>query len=145
VGTSAGVEGHVTDLYRLVTHLELDGSVVFVGQISDAALSTCYQMADVYICLSEHEGFCIPLLEAMHYDLPVIAYAATGVPYTMGDAGVLIRRKEPALIAEAMHEIATNDELRPWLIAGQRRRLQAFSPENVRAQILALLEPYLRG
>lgn len=145
VGTGDGVELHVNELYRLVSALGLDGAVVFAGHHSaEEGLAAFYDMADVYVSMSEHEGFCIPLVEAMHYDLPVVAYAATGVPYTMGDAGVLIRRKEPALIAETVHEMGVNDGLRHQVVAGQRRRLRAFAPEDARSQIMAVLEPYLK-
>ncbi len=146
VGTGDGAEVHVAELYRLVSSLDLDGAVIFAGHHSaEDGLAAFYEMADVYISMSEHEGFCIPLVEAMHYELPVVAYASTGVPYTMGDSGILISRKEPALIAEAVYEIADNEALRVQLIAGQRRRLQFFSPQDAQSQILTLLEPYLRG
>lgn len=143
VGTSEGTENYVTELYRLVSQLELDGSVVFVGQVPHTVLPFCYQMADIYICMSEHEGFCLPLLEAMHFGVPVVAYASTAVPDTMGDAGMLIRRKEPALVAEAVHEIAVNTELRQQLVAGQRARLSVYLPEAIKSQIMTILQPFL--
>jgi glycosyltransferase involved in cell wall biosynthesis len=140
VGSGNGAESYIADLYRLVTHLRLDGSVVFAGHYAAAdGLAAFYQMADVYISMSEHEGFCIPLVEAMRFDIPVLAYASTGVPYTMGDAGVLFHHKEYSLIAEMVHEVIENRSLRERLVSVQRARVDAFAPDKVREQFRATL------
>lgn len=141
VGSGEGAESYVADLYRLVTRLGLDGVVIFAGHHAAAdGLAAFYRMADVYISMSEHEGFCIPLIEAMHFDIPVVAFASTGVPYTMGNAGVLFRRKDYPLIAETVHEIITNQPLRERLVTVQRARVDTFAPEKTRAQFRACLE-----
>lgn len=138
VGTGEGSEAYLSDLYRLVTVLELDGSVIFTGQVESPAVF--YGMADVYISLSEHEGFCIPLLEAMHYDVPVIAYAGAAVPETLGNAGVLVHRKEHSVIAELAHEIIINESLRPRILATQRTRLADFNPVQARDEFRQALQ-----
>ena len=79
--------------------------MVFAGGVSQAELCTYYRLASAYLCLSEHEGFCVPLLEAMHFDVPVVAYAAAGVPGTMGDAGLLVQEKDFPAIAELTHRV----------------------------------------
>lgn len=140
VGTGDGNEPYVTGLYRLVTDLGLDGAVAFCGHWPDDGLAAFYRMADAYVCMSEHEGFCIPLVEAMAFDLPVLAYASTSVPYTLGDAGILFKRKEHAAVAEMAHELATNQALRATVIARQRARLAAFEPALAREQVLACIE-----
>lgn len=141
VGSGEGAESYVADLYRLVTRLGLDGAVVFTGHHAAAdGLAVFYQMADLYLSMSEHEGFCIPLIEAMHFDIPVVAFASTGVPYTMGDAGVLFQRKEYPIIAEVVHEIFENRSLRERLVTVQRARLDAFAPEKARARFRACLD-----
>ena len=71
-------------------------------------LAAHYRHADVFVCLSEHEGFCVPLLEAMHHGLPVIAYAAAAVPETLGGAGLLLTDKSPATVAAAIHTVGSD-------------------------------------
>ena len=87
----------------------------------DDDLATYYRTARVYISLSEHEGFCVPLLEAMAADVPVLAYASTAVPDTLGGAGVQFAPKDLEYAAELLGELAYNDELAAQVIAGQRR------------------------
>ncbi len=130
VGTREGAESYVSHLYRLVTRLDLDGAVVFTGQVDSPAVF--YKMADLYISMSEHEGFGMPLLEAMHYDVPVLAYASAAVPEIMGNAGVLFREKKFPMIAEMANEIISNSVLRQRLLTTQREHLDQFSPEEAR-------------
>ena len=138
VGTADGMQEYVDALQRLVSRLGLEGAVIFTGRVEQ--VGHYYQMADVYVSMSEHEGFCIPLVEAMRYGVPVLAYASTGVPSTMGDAGVLILRKEYPAVAEIAHEVITNDSLRARLVKSQRDRLAAFAPEVVRDQLRKCLD-----
>jgi len=141
VGSGEGAELYVAALYRLVTHLKLDGAVIFAGHYAATdGLAAFYQMADVYVSMSEHEGFCIPLVEAMCFDVPVLAYASTGVPSTLGDAGVLFHRKEYPVIAEMVHEIIENKPLRDRVIATQRARVDFFAPERTRERFWNCLE-----
>jgi glycosyltransferase involved in cell wall biosynthesis len=113
---------------------------VFTGSVAQAELCTYYRLASAYLCLSEHEGFCVPLLEAMHFDVPVVAYAATGVPGTMGDAGLLLPDKEFPAIAELVHRAVHDRELRARVVAGQRARLRAFDADAVGARLREHLE-----
>ena len=97
---------------------------IFTGPVPDEDLATYYRMASVYISLSEHEGFCVPLLEAMAADVPVLAYSTTAVPDTLGGAGVQFAPKDLEYAAELLGELAFNDTLRTQVIAGQRKRLR---------------------
>lgn len=124
-------------LDRQVRRLGLTDAVTFTGKISDEALATEYAGADAYICMSEHEGFCAPILEAMHAGIPVLAFAATAVPDTMGNGGVLLLRKDPAVGAEALHLLVTNPALRQRIVEKGRQRVEEFSPALVRRQIFA--------
>jgi glycosyltransferase involved in cell wall biosynthesis len=140
VGTGDGNETYVDALYRMVSAFGLDGQVAFCGHwTAEDGLAAFYRMADVYVCMSEHEGFCIPLIEAMGFDVPVLAYAAAGVPYTLGDAGILFGRKDHAAVAEMAHELTTDPRLRATIIAGQRARLSAYDPAMARRQALACI------
>lgn len=143
VGTGEGLEPYVDSIHQLVSRLKLDGAVIFAGHCADEALPGFYQLADVYVNLSEHEGFGVPLLESMLNELPIVAHAVTAVPYVLGDAGIHIHQKEPAIIAEVIHELEINEELRQQIILGQRLRLDAFSNDKVKQQMKICLQPFL--
>lgn len=140
VGGSEGMEDYFVFLKNLVNALALAEAVIFAGHYGAAeGLAAFYQIADLYISMSEHEGFCIPLIEAMYYALPVMAFASTGVPITLNGAGVLLKRKEYPLVAEIAHEITTNHALRSGLLKAQDRRLADLAPSTARAQFHACL------
>lgn len=116
-----------------VDRLGLGGAVRFVGPAGDGELAAHYAEADVFVCLSDHEGFCVPLLEAMHAGLPVVAYASSAVPETLGAGGLLLGSKEPALVAAAAARVVADAGLRGRLVAAGRARAADFSPERTRA------------
>jgi glycosyltransferase involved in cell wall biosynthesis len=120
--------------YRL-----LDERFVFTGPVPDEELAVYYRHAAVYISLSEHEGFCAPLLEAMAADVPVLAYSAAAIPETLGGAGIQFAPKDLEQAAELLGALAFEDELRARVIAGQRRRLSHFSDERLTARLDALV------
>ena len=91
-------------LDRLVHELGVAGNVDVVGSVSSGQLLAHWAVADVFVCLSEHEGFCVPVLEAMELGVPVVAYAATAVPETVGDAGLLLDDKDPLTVAMAVDQ-----------------------------------------
>jgi glycosyltransferase involved in cell wall biosynthesis len=120
-------------LEEAVAALDLAGAVRFAGSVGEGELAAHYAESDVFVCLSDHEGFCVPLLEAMHHGLPIVAYASSAVPETLGDAGLLLRSKEPALVAAAARRVATDGDLRARLTAAGRARLADFAPARTRA------------
>lgn len=111
------------------------GRFIFTGPVPEDDLATYYRMASVYISLSEHEGFCVPLLEAMAADVPVMAYASTAVPDTLGGAGVQFAPKDLECAAELLGEMVYNETLRTQIIAGQRRRLADFGDQRIRKEL----------
>jgi glycosyltransferase involved in cell wall biosynthesis len=121
--------------YRL-----LDDRFIFTGPVPDEELAVYYRHAAVYISMSEHEGFCVPLLEAMAADVPVLAYAAAAVPDTLGGAGVQFAPKDLEYAAELLGSLAFDDGLRAQVIAGQRRRLADFGDARVTRELTALLQ-----
>ena len=125
VGSYAGLEAYHGFLHMKAAELGLE-EVHFLGSIPQARLNACYAAADVFLCLSEHEGFCVPLLEAMARQVPVLAYAAGAVPETMGGAGVLLRDKQFDAIAEMIRRLARDPALRAAVLAGQAERLQRY-------------------
>ena len=125
--------------YRL-----LNERFVFTGPVPDEDLAVYYRHSAVYISLSEHEGFCAPLLEAMAADVPVLAYSAAAVPETLGGAGVQFAPKDMEYAAELLGILTFDDELRAKVIAGQRRRLADFSDARL-AGALSRLVAYSGG
>lgn len=114
-------------------------NVCFEGFASPKGLPTYYRCADVFISTSEHEGYCLPLLEAMYCGVPVIAHAIGGMPEAMGGAGVLYHGMKPAELAVLMHEVAHNGNLRREILESQRRRIDAERSRNLDAEFDALL------
>jgi L-malate glycosyltransferase len=91
------------------------------------------------VSTSDHEGFCVPLLEAMYHRVPVVAYAAAAVPETVGDAGVLLASRAPALLAAAWHRAATDDDVRVAMQAAGTARLGAFALDVTSRRLLDAL------
>jgi glycosyltransferase involved in cell wall biosynthesis len=142
VGGDAGFETYAAGLEKLCNKLNLN-DVYFVGQVDHTALTEYYSLADIYLCLSEHEGFCVPLVEAMTADLAVIARAAAAIPETLGEAGLLLAEPHPAQVAEAIALLSHDSDLRQNIIDGQRRRLKELDPSSAFSKLWDLLKPRL--
>ena len=118
-------------LDALVTRMRLTDVVQFTDRVSFQDLKTYYEAADLFLCASHHEGFCVPLLEAMYFDLPILARAETGVPYTLGNAGILYHHLDYAFLAEMIYLLLVDNELHTRILAGQHQRLEVFAPARV--------------
>ncbi len=114
--------------------------VVFTGHVAHDELLACYAAARVFVSLSEHEGFGVPLVESMLMRVPVLAYAAAAVPDTLGGAGVQFTEKRLAEVAELAFRLASDEPLRAAVVSGQDRRLAAFAPEAVEGALRGYLE-----
>jgi len=131
VGAQTGFERCAASLHDLVARLGA-GHVHFVGHVSDEELVAFYEVADLFLCASEHEGFCVPLVEAFYKEVPVLAYAATAVPATMDGAGVLFENRNPEHVATLMDAISSDATLRDTIVDAQlaavdRLRAQDFA------------------
>ena len=111
----------------------------FTGPVPDAELAAYYRHAHAYVSLSEHEGFCVPLVESMAMDVPVLAYGAGAVPETLGGAGVCFTPKDLELAAELLAALIYDEPFRTQVITGQRARLQDFSRAHFEAQVRSVL------
>ena len=140
VGREDAVPRYYDTIRALMVQLDLPTErFVFTGPVSEDDLACYYRHAAVYISMSEHEGFCVPLLEAMAADVPVLAYAATAVPETLGGAGVQFAPKDMEYAAELLGALAFDDHLRRDVIAGQRKRLADFGPQRTARDLAALI------
>jgi L-malate glycosyltransferase len=129
---------------RLVHDLGLDGSVeVQSSGVPAEVLLAYWAVADVFVCLSEHEGFCVPVVEAMELGVPVVAYAATAVPETVGGAGVLLDDKDPLTVAVAVDEVCRLGPARDRLIEAGHKRAAEFSLANTSKRFLVGVEKFL--
>ncbi|HEV7887485.1 MAG TPA: glycosyltransferase family 4 protein [Acidimicrobiales bacterium] len=133
VGGSSS-HAYLTAIERYVDALGLEDAVTLTGSIGQPQLAAHFQAADVFVCLSEHEGFCVPLLEAMHNRVPIVAYDATAVPETLGQGGLLLTDKSPVAVASVVARVVGDDGLRDALVVAGQARLADFSTERVRAQ-----------
>ena len=130
-------------LHDLVAELGLDDAVHLVGGVDDDALGREYAEADVFVCLSDHEGFCIPVLEAMASGLPVVAYASSAVPETVGSGGLLLPRKDPATVSAAAARLAADGALRDVMVERGRARAQEFDRARTGPLLLDALRSVL--
>jgi glycosyltransferase involved in cell wall biosynthesis len=145
VGTDSGVRNYSRALRTMVEALGLNEKVLFAGFASFRELITYYSTAHLYLCLSEHEGFCVPLMESMFFNLPVIAYLTGGIAETMGGAGVGLAQKNWEEIAELMALIIEKPNLRAEIVVRQKERLKDLSLEKNRERLQAHLAPFLEG
>jgi glycosyltransferase involved in cell wall biosynthesis len=139
VGRFTDTEDYVASLHALAADLGIDGAVDWTGRLGNQQVGDLYARASVFVSASEHEGFSVPLLEAMAFDLPVVAYAAGAVPDTLDGAGLLLRHKDPLAWAAVVDRVIRDGALRTALSANGRRRLHDFTPDTVRRQLASAL------
>jgi L-malate glycosyltransferase len=140
VGKTDAVPGYYHMLRALIAEYHMPPDRFwFTGHVPEADLAAFYRHARVYVSLSEHEGFCVPLVEAMAADVPVLAYGSSAVPDTLGGAGVCFTPKDLEYAAELLGELAYNDRLRGEIIVGERRRVQEFNDARLQREVTALL------
>jgi glycosyltransferase involved in cell wall biosynthesis len=142
VGDHRGFERYFDRLDQLVRELRLN-EVVFTGQVDDDELYAYYRLADVFLCLSEHEGFCVPLQEAMIFGLPVIAYDAGAVRETLRGGGLLLQDKRPQLVAELLDHLTHGGALRRAVLAGQAKAVAEIRATDFGALLRQRLRPLL--
>jgi glycosyltransferase involved in cell wall biosynthesis len=128
---------------RHAQELGLGGAVNLAGSVTPGELAAHYRNADAFVCASRHEGFGVPLLEALHYGLPVVACQAAAVGETLGGAGVVLPGHSPLALAAAVHLVLTDSSLRTRLRAAGRERLAALALSKARADMISALRDAL--
>jgi glycosyltransferase involved in cell wall biosynthesis len=136
VGRYDGLPRYYSQVRALIAEYEmLPDRFWFTGPVPDEDLAAFYRWSDAYVSLSEHEGFCVPLVEAMAADVPIVAYAAGAVPETLGGAGILFAPKDLEVAAELLGSVVYDRAVRERVLEGQRRRFQDFAPARIEAQL----------
>ncbi|MDE6592822.1 MAG: glycosyltransferase [Oscillospiraceae bacterium] len=143
-GSYTGFEKYYERLQKYVRALELE-DVVFTGHIKFPGILAVYSAADIFLCMSEHEGFCVPLTEAMFFKVPIIAYDSCAVPDTLGGSGVLLDKKDPVETALMIDKVVSDKALHEAVIKGQSRRLEDFAYERVRGILEKQLKGFING
>lgn len=137
VGRAGRMAGYQRSVQALAHYWGLMPSeFTFTGHLAWDDLLACYRSADVFVSMSEHEGFAVPLVESMLLDVPIMAYRAAAVPDTLGDSGVQFTQKKYEELAEMGHLLATDDRLRESVLTGQRQRLERFRPQQVESELM---------
>ena len=142
VGSYAGTEPYYHLLLTMARKLRLQ-NIHFAGAVPQAQLNSFYACSRVFLCTSEHEGFCIPLLESMVHDVPVLARAAAAVPETLAGAGVLFDAPRPEPVAEMIGLLAHDETLRAGVLRRQRSRLRDYEARDLESELKGHLRPML--
>ncbi len=143
VGSHGGFERYLEMLHGLIARLGTP-DVHFLGQVSNEELSALYDVADLFLCASEHEGFCVPIVEAFHKRVPVFAYASTAVPATMDGAGVLYDTKDPAHVARLMEAVLTDAAVEHAIVLSQDAALDRLLQKDFAGTLLAYVDRVLQ-
>ncbi|HKS26684.1 MAG TPA: glycosyltransferase family 4 protein [Pyrinomonadaceae bacterium] len=132
--------GYYETLKRLVSRLRLEQSVIFTGGVTDEELKAYYMIAHLFMITSKHEGFCVPIVEAMAMKLPVLAYASSAIPGTVGDAGIVWDERNPLLMAEAVDCLMRDEALRAELgEKGLKRYRSFFTNQKIEDEFIRVL------
>lgn len=123
------MRAYTAELNKLIHELGLT-DVEFTGMVNDRRLIQAYRDADVFLSMSEHEGFFVPLIECMHFGVPILAFASSVIPETLGQAGVLFNEKRFPEVAEMLVELAENSSFRSEILQAQKKRAEWFSPQR---------------
>ena len=140
VGSWEGGEAYRDEVVAEIAQRRLSSQVALTGRISSSQLATFYRHSDVLLCASEHEGFGVPFVEAMGFDLPVVAFASSAVPETVGSGGIVLESKTPELWCGVIEELRNNRQFREQLISRGRDRLSELSLANAEAKLLDIIQ-----
>jgi glycosyltransferase involved in cell wall biosynthesis len=144
VGMYTMFERYLAGLTHMAAELGLS-HVHFTGHITDEELVAYYEIGDLFLCASEHEGFCVPIVEAFYKQVPVVAYAATAVPGTMDGAGVLFDGKEPLHVAALMDAVLSNPRLQDAIVDGQLQAVRRLQAKDFAGTLLGFVDRILSG
>lgn len=139
VGSYNNFENYYQALLDIAKRLQIK-NVIFTGHVTQPELIAYYKLSHIFLCMSEHEGFCVPLLEAMYFGIPVLAFSSSVVPETMGGAGIVFKEKRYEEVAELINFVISDDEMRKKIIEVQGKRLLDFDREKIANQLHTYIE-----
>jgi glycosyltransferase involved in cell wall biosynthesis len=142
VGSYGGFEKYLANLHQLCARLGVT-NVHFTGHVTDAELTAYYEVGDLFLCASAHEGFCVPIVESFHKQIPVVAYAATAVPATMDGAGVLYSTEEPLEVAALVDTVLDDQALYDSILAKQNQALARLRAQDFEGTLLTFVRQVL--
>jgi glycosyltransferase involved in cell wall biosynthesis len=142
VGSDAK-DTYVGQLRCLIRSLEVEDHVELPGHVHLSELIAYYKLADVFLCMSDHEGFCVPFLEAFYHKVPVLAYKSSAVPETLGIAGILFTQRDYGVISEMAHLLITDEVMRAKVLVRGRERLSEFEPRAIARRFRGYLDMLL--
>lgn len=128
-----------TELKDLIDRLKLN-NVYFTDRVPLSDLKTYYELADIFLCMSEHEGFCVPLIESMYFKIPIIAYNSTAIPYTLNNTSILVNEKNYIEIAELINIVVEDKNIYNRIIMKQNERLKDFDRTKVKLKLKSIIE-----
>ncbi len=139
------MEGYINELKGICRDYAVESKVFFTGKVSEQELKAYYEMADLFLCMSEHEGFGVPLLEAMKMGVPVISYCSSAIPETMNGAGILVHEKNYAYIGALCNEVLTDSDLYQKIVERQMVRIQQLEEMNTEEIFFKIIDNILSG
>lgn len=143
------IVGSFLDSYseRLKEYTEALGAenVIFTGHCPFDEILAYYHLANLFLCQSEHEGFCVPLVEAMYFNLPIVAYNSSAIGETLGGSGFLMQEKDPLLTAGVLNRILTDNQLKETILENQRERLQDFQSDKIKSLFWKYMDEFIGG
>ena len=142
VGSYRGYERYLAQLNQLAATLGA-ADVHFIGHVSDEELVAFYEVADLFLCASEHEGFCVPIVEAFYKQVPVVAYGVTAVPGTMDGAGVMFTDNSPIHVAELMDAVLSDASLQDAIVEGQLAAVDRLRAKDFKGTLLGFVDQIL--
>lgn len=134
-------EKYSKKLRDVASDLMLNGAVVFTGPASPDELKSYYLLSNLFAIASEHEGFCVPIVEAMALKVPVLAYASSAIPDTLGDGGMLLDERNALMMAAAMHRLIEDEGLSfNFAVKGRQRYLEKFTNEKIETTLFSAFD-----
>ncbi len=141
IGKTSSLPKYYQSLIRLADEFYLKPEeICFTGHIPDEEMFAIYKASDLFLSMSEHEGFGLPFIESMVFDVPILAYNCTAVPYTLDGAGILINKKKIDYISELVDIVARNNQIRNEIIKRQKQSLQRFKEKGLEDFLLQKLK-----
>lgn len=134
---------YTSEIFKLIKELRLSEDVILTGKLDDIGLKTFYKYASLFIILSEWETFCVPLIEAMYYHIPIVACNKTAIPETLGDAGILVHDTDPMNIAEEISNLLNDKERYEYIKSRCRSRVERYTERKLEDQIKAVLNRFV--